>query len=108
MSQNATATILLPRLHLFELLEQGWYPRALRDLSTDYLETVSTRMGAFDGAVDVLARAVRASENPQLLDLDSGGGGPLPRLRGMLESQHHDSCALNSASRAMYDSMHAR
>ncbi|MGZ3460448.1 MAG: hypothetical protein ACXU86_18320 [Archangium sp.] len=78
----------LPRLHLFELLDQEWYPRALRDLGTDYLETVSTRMGVFDGAVDVLARALRASERPQLLDLGSGGGGPLPRLLGPLESKH--------------------
>ncbi len=88
MSENAVAMTLLPRLHLFELIDQGWYPRALRDLGTDYLETISTRMGMFDGAADVLARAVRASENQQLLDLCSGGGGPLPQLRGLLESQH--------------------
>ncbi|WP_233261495.1 hypothetical protein [Vitiosangium sp. GDMCC 1.1324] len=79
---------LLPRLHLFELIDQDWYPRALRDLGTDYLETVSNRMGIFDGAVDVLARALRASEREELLDLGSGGGGPLPRLRKLLESKH--------------------
>jgi hypothetical protein len=32
-----------PRLHLFELIDQDWYPRAPRDLGTDYLETISTQ-----------------------------------------------------------------
>lgn len=78
----------IARRHLFELIDQDWYPRALRDLGTDYLETVSTRMGMFDGAAEVLARAVRASEGQELLDLGSGGGGPLPRLRELLVAKH--------------------
>jgi len=88
MNETASTMTPMPRLHLFELIDQDWYPRALRDLETDYLETISTRMGMFDGGVDVLARAVRASEHQELLDLGSGGGGPLPQLRAQVESKH--------------------
>jgi hypothetical protein len=88
MNETLSAMTPLPRLHLFELMDLDWYPRALRDLGTDYLETLSTRMGMFDGAVDVLARALRASERQELIDLGSGGGGPLPRLREQLASRH--------------------
>ncbi|MCE9672503.1 hypothetical protein LY474_32320 [Myxococcus stipitatus] len=75
---------LLPRLHLFEFIDQDWFPRALRDLETDYLHTASTRTGLFDGAAPVLARGLRAGGPLELLDLCSGGRGPLPRLKQLL------------------------
>ncbi|WP_233610087.1 hypothetical protein [Corallococcus sp. AB049A] len=82
-----TAT-LLPRLHLFELIDQPWYPRAARNLSTDYLHTVSTRMGLFDAAADVLARGLQAAGTDTLVDLGSGGRGPVPRMQRLLEARH--------------------
>lgn len=84
---KAPSSALLPRLHLFEFIDQDWYPSALRDLSTDYLRTVSERMGIFDAAAPVLARAVRAADTPEVLDLGSGGGGPLPRLCQRLQAE---------------------
>ncbi|HZI13750.1 MAG TPA: hypothetical protein VE153_25455 [Myxococcus sp.] len=79
---------LLPRLHLFELTDQAWWPDALRDLATDYLHTVSTRLGIFDAAAEVLARGLQSSGGDELLDLASGGRGPLPRLRRLLAERH--------------------
>ncbi|MCY1014636.1 hypothetical protein [Pyxidicoccus sp. MSG2] len=78
----------LPRLHLFEFTDQPWWPAALRDLATDYLHTVSTRLGVFDAAAAVLARGLRAAEGSEVLDLASGGRGPLPRLRQLLAERH--------------------
>ncbi|MFP2933905.1 hypothetical protein ACLESO_54010, partial [Pyxidicoccus sp. 3LG] len=78
----------LPRVHLFEFIDLGWFPPALRDLATDYLHTVSTRLGVFDAAAGVLARGLQASEGPELVDLGSGGRGPLPRLRKLLAEGH--------------------
>jgi hypothetical protein len=79
---------LFPRLHLFEFMDLDWFPRLLRNHATDYLETISTRLGVFDSAAEVLARGLRASGSNELLDLGSGGCGPMPRLRGLLEAQH--------------------
>lgn len=74
-----------PRLHLFELTDQAWCPRALRDHLTDYLATVVDRMGIFDSAADVIARGLEAAGSEEVLDLASGGGGPLARLRPLVE-----------------------
>jgi hypothetical protein len=87
MNENPS-TALLPRLHLFELIDLAWWPDTLRNLATDYLHTVSTRLGLFDAAAEVLARGLQASEGPELLDLASGGRGPLPRLRRLLVERH--------------------
>ncbi|WP_338865079.1 hypothetical protein [Myxococcus stipitatus] len=79
---------IVPRLHLFEFIDQDWCPQLLRDLVTDYLHTVSTRLGLYDGAVDVLARGLKSSGNNDLLDLCSGGRGPLPHLKRLLAKKH--------------------
>ena len=73
-----------PRLHLFELLDQEWYPAPLRDHATNYLATISQRMGIFDAAAPLLLRGLEAGGTDTVLDLGSGGGGPLPRLRDLL------------------------
>jgi hypothetical protein len=79
---------LWPRLHLFELLDQEWYPTALRDHCTNYLATLGQRMGIFDGAAPLLLRGLEAGGTDTVLDLGSGGGGPLPRLGGILAKEH--------------------
>ncbi|NMO19047.1 hypothetical protein HPC49_37370 [Pyxidicoccus fallax] len=87
MNENSSIAPL-PRLHLFEFTDQDWWPSSLRDLTTDYLHTVSTRLGLFDATAEVLARGLRASDTRTLLDLGSGGRGPLPRLRRLLAERH--------------------
>lgn len=57
-------------------------------MATDYLHTVSTRLGLYDGAVDVLARGLKSSGSNHLLDLGSGGRGPLPHLKRLLTEKH--------------------
>ncbi len=79
---------LWPRLHLFELLDQEWYPASLRDHCTNYLATVSQRMGIFDAAAPLLLRGLEAGGTDTVLDLGSGGGGPLPRLGTLLAREH--------------------
>ncbi|WP_426746592.1 hypothetical protein VZQ01_00085 [Myxococcus faecalis] len=88
MNDTVTARACVPRLHLFEFIDQDWFPHALRDLATDYLHTVSSRLGLFDGATEVLARGLESSGSDALLDLGSGGRGPLPRLKRLLAEKH--------------------
>lgn len=33
----------IPRLHLFELTDQSWFPATIRDLVTDYLHFIETK-----------------------------------------------------------------
>ncbi|MDY7225007.1 hypothetical protein [Hyalangium rubrum] len=76
-----------PRLHLFELLDQRWYPAPLRDHCTNYLATIAQRMGIFDAVAPLLLRGLEAGGTDTVVDLGSGGGGPLPRLCDSLERE---------------------
>jgi hypothetical protein len=45
----------LPRLHLFELADQPWFPSAIRDLVTDYLHFIATRLALHQPVASLLA-----------------------------------------------------
>jgi hypothetical protein len=73
------------RLHLFEIEDQSWCPRVLRDALTDYLRFVMDRFTPYAPAAPLLAQALDRSRSSHVVDLCSGGGGPwvdlLRRLR---------------------------
>ena len=75
------------RLHLFEIEDQSWCPATLRDAATAYLR-LSTRIGGqAQHLVPTLARALERSGRDHVLDLCSGGAGPLPELLAGIEAQ---------------------
>ena len=73
------------RFHLFEIEDQPWCPRVLRDALTDYLRFVMDRFEPYAPAVPLLADALERLGETRVVDLCSGGGGPwlslLRRLR---------------------------
>jgi hypothetical protein len=67
----------MKRFHLFELEDQPWFPATIRDLATDYLQFIQTRF-RIDRAMAPLARRVlEQSGATRIVDLCSGGSGPL-------------------------------
>lgn len=66
------------RIHLFELEDQPWLPRLVRDAGTAYLELAARLSGHAEAIVPVLREALEASGEREILDLCSGGTGPLP------------------------------
>lgn len=81
----------LPRLQLFELEDLAWFPLLIRDLATDYLQFMETRLGLHKPVIPLLKQAlVDAHETriPEILivDLCSGGGGPISALVADLAS----------------------
>ena len=71
----------IPRFHLFELEDFSWFPNIIRDLATDYLQFMETKMGLQRPVVPVLADALRASGSDTVVDLCAGGGGPVVALQ---------------------------
>ncbi len=75
----------LPRLHLFELEDQPWFPDLLRRGLTDYLATITARTAPYAPVVAPLAALLAEQPTPRIRDYCSGGGGPwlqlLPALR---------------------------
>jgi hypothetical protein len=72
--------MVIPRLQLFELEDQPWFPSVVRDLATDYLRFVERRFRLHMHALPILARATQASGAERVIDLCSGGAGPVPAL----------------------------
>jgi hypothetical protein len=70
----------IPRLQLVELEDQPWLPKVVRDLATDYLRFVEGRFQLHRHALPILERALRGSGVTRIVDLCSGGTGPVPPL----------------------------
>jgi hypothetical protein len=66
------------RFHLFELEDQPWFPGIIRDAGTAYLSLVTRRAGQVDALAPSLSRALRKGNVSHIVDLCSGGSGPLP------------------------------
>ena len=65
------------RLHLFELEDQSWFPAVIRDLATDYLQFIQTRFRIDRAMTPLVRRALEKSGATRIVDLCSGGSGPL-------------------------------
>lgn len=76
----------IPRLHLFELEDKPWFPATLRDLSTDYLHFMQGALKLEGVLLPLVERVVRQTGVTQIVDLCSGGAGPLPALLDRLAS----------------------
>ena len=77
----------IPRLHLFELEDQPWFPAVVRDLATDYLHFVENTCALHRPVVALLAEALRATKTEHVVDLCSGGGGPILPLQKALVAE---------------------
>ena len=71
----------IPRFHLFELEDFAWFPNIIRDLATDYLQFMESRMALHRPVVPVLAEALRTTGVTTVVDLCAGGGGPVVGLQ---------------------------
>jgi hypothetical protein len=72
---------LIPRIHLFELEDQPWFPSVIRDLATDYLHFMENLVSANRPMVPLLAEALRETGSTTVVDLCAGGGGPVVAIR---------------------------
>ena len=69
----------MSRLQLFEVHDQPWCPRSLRDALTDFLQFTINLGGTYDAVVPMLRDAIARAGATQVVDLCSGAGGPWRR-----------------------------
>lgn len=70
----------MKRRHLFELEDQPWFPRVVRDLATDYLQFIQTSVRLDRAVAPLIRRALADGRVTGIVDLCSGGSGPLLML----------------------------
>jgi hypothetical protein len=68
----------MPRLHIFEWEDQAWFPALFRNFITDHLVFHVKRM--YLPIVPLLSANLHKTGYTDIIDLCSGGGGPLPAL----------------------------
>lgn len=68
------------RVHLFELEDQAWFPATIRDLATDYLHFMQKTGGLHRSMLPVIEEVLNRSRTAHIVDLCSGGSGPLPAV----------------------------
>ena len=67
----------LRRFHLFELEDLAWFPRVLRDYATDYLQFIEHSLGLHRPVMPLLRDLLERTGSERIVDLCSGGSGPL-------------------------------
>ncbi len=72
------------RLHLFELEDQSWFPESIRDVGTDYMRFVAEVAKPYRAMVPRLQRALASTGSAGILDLCSGGAGPIVAIQDEL------------------------
>lgn len=65
------------RFQLLELEDQPWFPRSIRDLATDYLQFVQTALRFDEAMTPLVKRLMEETGTTRIVDLCSGGSGPL-------------------------------
>jgi len=68
------------RVHLFELEDQSWFPELIRDAGTAYLAFAARIARQSDAIAPILKKALQRSGENRIVDLCSGGSGPLPGI----------------------------
>ena len=77
----------MKRLHLLEIHDQPWCPRAIRDAFTDYLQFTIVATKPYAPVAPLLADALKRTKSGRVLDLCSGGTGPWLWLLPVLQAQ---------------------
>jgi hypothetical protein len=65
---------------VFEIEDQPWCPATIRDLATDYLHFVQTAVSLHRTITPLVRETLEASGTTHIVDLCSGGSGPLPAV----------------------------
>ena len=76
------------RLHAPEIEDEAWCPRVVRDGLTGFLQITSEVLRVYDAATPAIAGLLQRHHGRQVVDLCSGGGGPVVRLRSILARDH--------------------
>jgi len=74
----------MKRVHLFEFMDQPWYPAVFRRMQADYLQFVVTRGSGHEQLIPLIKKALSQAKTTDIVDLCSGGTGPWLKLQAQL------------------------
>ncbi|MBK6446298.1 MAG: class I SAM-dependent methyltransferase [Bacteroidetes bacterium] len=70
----------------FEFEDLSWFPHTIRESMTDYLRYLLTTLDLYKPVIPLIADGLNKSKTNKILDLCSGGGGPIEQLLPPLQN----------------------
>lgn len=80
----------MKRMQLFEVEDFPWFPNFLRQCMTAYLNTLHRLFKTPDVLAPLLLRLLQKHKTHQIIDLCSGGGGPMLTVARLLREQYNE------------------
>jgi len=80
----------MKRVHLFEFEDFQWFPSAIRNYLTDFLQFVSNRFDIYKNIAPMIEDVLDRTHTNTIIDLASGGGGGLLKLSEHLQKSRPD------------------
>lgn len=80
----------MPRVHLFELEDQTWFPSFIRNYGTDFLQFMAHKTKMYDPIIPLLASALKSLGLSHIVDIGSGGGGGIVLINEELKKEIPD------------------
>lgn len=77
----------MKRLHAFEFTDMPWCPNIVRSLVTEFLHYFLNFVNIYKPIVPIIADVLRKNNIYHIVDLCSGGSGPLIKIRESLEKE---------------------
>lgn len=78
----------MKRIHIFEFEDFPWFPKWLRDPMTRYLVSFHRLVGTGEVVASLLDRALQRTGKARVVDVCSGGGGPMVEVFDSLKSKY--------------------
>jgi hypothetical protein len=73
---------------LFEFEDLSWWPKTIRDGMTDYLGFILNKLNLYEPVVPILLNAFDESRSAKIIDLCSGGGGPVKTIQQVIQEKY--------------------
>lgn len=73
------------RIHLFEIEDQKWCPKSIRETVTDFLLGLNNLLHTFEPAFEKIEGLLSKLKVDAIIDCCSGSGGPTTQLRDYLD-----------------------
>ncbi len=71
--------------YLFEFEDLAWFPNTIRESMTDYLRYLITKVDFYRPIVPLIIEGMNKSNENQVVDLCSGGGGAIEQIHNELK-----------------------
>lgn len=78
----------MSRMHLFELEDQSWCPRPIRETTTDFLLSLYMLFNIYEPAYQKIIETLDKTNTTSLVDCCSGSGGTLKQFREYLNKNN--------------------